>query len=215
MYIDMHVHAEGSWDSSATLNDYMKKTVELKEEGYQIDGICISEHDRYKEPIPDQKLLEESGLTVFTIMEDSLYYGHALIILDTEEHYKEYMKTKYDLRGNDRIEKIESMGGVIVPTHPFRYSANSFGMALDHLNSINIIESINGTNSRKENERALAFMALHNGRFRGVGGSDAHYLREFAACLTRFEVEIKDNSDLIDALKSGDFRALWLAETKS
>jgi hypothetical protein len=63
------------------------------------------------------------------------------------------------------------MGGVIIPTHPFRYSANSFGLALDHLDSINIIESLNGTNSNKENERALAFMALHNGRFKGVGGA--------------------------------------------
>lgn len=213
MYIDMHVHAEGSWDSSATLNDYIRKAMELNGQGYRIDGLCISEHDRYKEPVSERELLEQSGLTVLTIMEDSLYYGHALVILETEEHYKEYMRVKYDLRGENKIERIESMGGVIIPAHPFRFSGNSFGMALDRLDSINIIESLNGTNSRQENERAQAFMALHDGRFRGVGGSDAHYVREFATCLTRFGDDIRDNSDLIKALKGGGFEAVWLADT--
>lgn len=214
-YIDMHTHAEGSWDSSASVNDYLIRSIELNQQGYQIDGVCISEHDRYKEPFPDPELLRQSGLIVLTIMEDSLYYGHALVILESKEIYVEYMKMKYDMRGEDKIEKIESMGGVIIPTHPFRYSANSFGMALDQLDKINIIESLNGTNTQQENERALAFMALHNGRFRGVGGSDAHYIREFATCLTRFEDDIKSCSDLIKGLKGGKFGAVRLADTKS
>jgi hypothetical protein len=188
--------------------------MELNKEGYKIDGICISEHDRYKKPVPDPALLEESGLVVMTTMEDSLYYGHALIILETAEHYREYMKIKFDLKGDNKIALLESMGGVVIPTHPFRYSANSFGMALDQLKDITIIESLNGTNSQKENERALAFMALHNGRFHGIGGSDAHYLREFATCMTSFQDEINDNAGLIRALKSGRFEAVSLADTK-
>ncbi|MBI4595651.1 MAG: PHP domain-containing protein [Candidatus Tectomicrobia bacterium] len=215
MYIDMHVHAEGSWDSSATLNDYLKRAMELKKQGYPIDGLCISEHDRYKQPHPDPALLEQSGLTVLTIVEDTLYHGHALVILETDEDYLEYMKSKYDLRGEDKLENVDSWGGVIIPTHPFRYSGHSFGIALDHLEGIDTIESMNGTNSREENQRALNFMALHNGKFQGIGGSDAHYIREFAACLTHFEAEIRSNGDLIKALKSRKFQAVYLEETKS
>ena len=214
MYIDMHVHAEGSWDSSATVNDYLRKAMELKKQGYRIDGLCVSEHDRHKIPSPSAELLEQSGLTVLTTVEDTLYYGHALVILETEEHYLEYMKTKYDLRGEDRLENVDSLGGIIIPTHPFRYSGHSFGRALDHLEKIDTIECLNGTNSREENERALNFMASHNGKLRGVGGSDAHYIREFALCLTHFEANIRNNADLIKALKGRKFKAVYLEETK-
>jgi hypothetical protein len=86
---------------------------------------------------------------------------------------------------------------------------------LGGLQNIDIIESLNGTNSTNENEEALAFMTLHQGRFKGVGGSDAHYVREFGRCLTWFEDDITNNADLIKALKGEKFKAVHMVETKS
>jgi hypothetical protein len=44
-------------------------------------------------------------------------------------------------------------------------------------------------------------------RLPGIGGSDAHSVREVGVCATEFEAEVRDEGGFLEALRSGRYRA--------
>ena len=80
---------------------------------------------------------------------------------------------------------------------------------------VRIIESHNGQNRRKQNERAAALATQHD--LRGPGGSDAHYLSPqwFLTCATAFDDTITSTAELVEALHYGTYRPCRAAPAAS
>ena len=74
-----------------------------------------------------------------------------------------------------------------------------------------IVETHNGGARKGENEKALE-LAESMG-YRGIGGSDAHLVSAIGACMTSFNGDIRNEKDIVEALRSGDFRPVRLEET--
>jgi hypothetical protein len=76
---------------------------------------------------------------------------------------------------------------------------------------VGIVERLNGGSRPGENERADDLCQERG--FLGTGGSDAHLASHIATCLTQFQADIRREAELVEALLSGQFRPVRLAET--
>ena len=73
------------------------------------------------------------------------------------------------------------------------------------------VEALNGSSRKGENERAQELVQRYS--YLGTGGSDAHFVSAIATCLTYFRAEIRTETDLVTALKGGEFRPVRIEET--
>ena len=114
------------------------------------------------------------------------------------------------------LEMAEEDGAVIVPAHPCRgwgrqhKHAHNFPREL--LGHIVAIETLNGANTVRSNDKALA-LAEEFG-LRGTGGSDAHALWQVGKCVTVFEREVASEEELVEELRAGRFHAAYLEELR-
>jgi hypothetical protein len=113
------------------------------------------------------------------------------------------------LKSDALIDVVYAEGGVAVPAHPFRDSG--FGLKLDELLArhglaLSVVEALNGQNSPRENDAALA--AAEKLGLVGVGGSDAHFTSEkwFLTCATELERPVTDVAGLCAELRAGRAR---------
>jgi hypothetical protein len=67
------------------------------------------------------------------------------------------------------------------------------------------IEVLNGGSNNEENARAQLIANKYN--FKTVGGSDAHFVSSIGKCVTLFKSEIKNEEDLVRALKNDNYSA--------
>jgi len=79
--IDMHVHSNFSYDSKEDIANYIDKAKEMG-----IDGICLTEHDRYELNPDEQKVYNfakwyanREGIFLARNVEVSTEYGHILV----------------------------------------------------------------------------------------------------------------------------------------
>ncbi len=77
---------------------------------------------------------------------------------------------------------------------------------------VRVVERLNGGSRAGENERA-AELCEERG-YLGIGCSDAHLASHICACVTQFEAEIRNEGDLVEALLTGEFRPVWLEDTR-
>ena len=63
---------------------------------------------------------------------------------------------------------------------------------------------------RYRNARADDLCQSHN--LLGIGGSDAHLTSHIATCMTDFEADIRNESNLVDALLGKAFQPVWLKD---
>ena len=76
-----------------------------------------------------------------------------------------------------------------------------------------IVERLNGGSRKGENERAWELCDRFG--YQGIGGSDAHLSSHIGFCLTKFTAHISNEAELVDALLAGDFKPVWLEESKN
>ena len=69
-----------------------------------------------------------------------------------------------------------------------------------------IVETLSGGSREGEQDDALR-LAKDFG-YAGVGGSDAHIVSHIARCVTRFPGDVRDDKDLVEALRAGEFEAI-------
>jgi hypothetical protein len=110
---------------------------------------------------------------------------------------------------------------VIIAAHPYRrlmpfYPADDelWSLALERaaaspaFQHVCALEAINGHGSQHENLFAWQLCARLG--LPGIGGSDAHHVREVGICATRFQQPVYDVGDLVRELKAGRFHAVNL-----
>jgi hypothetical protein len=138
--------------------------------------------------------------------------GHLLVYGINERVLAHIDVTRRMHDGRRIIPELTNLGAVAAPSHPFRESV--FGTIMERditeVAGVRIIESYNGQNRHKQNERAAALALQHD--LRGLGGSDAHYLspKWFLTCATEFDDTITSTAELVEALHYGTYHPVEL-----
>jgi predicted metal-dependent phosphoesterase TrpH len=194
--IDLHVHSRYSGDTDSDPEESIIQAIELG-----LQGIAFTEHYYYGVSEPVEILKEEYGHRILVLrgVEFSADEGHCLIFgVNTD---KLSMK---DAPVHDVIRVVNKMGGVVIPSHPYR-SVNSLGDLVRSVGGIYALEGYNGCNMHSFNVKAIEAANMMNISF--TGGSDAHESQEVGFCLTEFDDEVT-YENFIDLLKAGKYRGV-------
>lgn len=195
MLIDLHCHTRRYSACSALTPEALVRAAAAR----SLDGVCLTEHDALWPSSDVDRLRAEMNFLVLRGMEVTTEVGHVLI----------YGVPKFDpamasLAELHRIARSE--GGLMFLAHPSRrYGTLSPGELAQVFDSV---ESHNGTEGALQDQNATRI--AERLRLPGIGGSDAHSLREAGVCATEFNLSISDEASLIEALGSGAYRAVRL-----
>ncbi len=207
MILDLHNHSVISDDSRAKVENYCQWITRRQ---IPLDGFVLSEHRQFDDVSDYRALEDEYGLLILKASEVETEYGHVLVFGVNADLRAAFPFDDVRLPLARVVEQSARCGAVAVPCHPGRPRV---GMCahfekLGPVEGVTIIETLNGGSRGEENERAIEF-AKRQG-FQGVGGSDAHIVSHIGRCATRFEREIENMDQLIQALQEGDCEAISL-----
>lgn len=215
MYVDMHSHSVSSDDSRATVEQYLDWIQVLRKRGNSVDGIVLTEHRKFDKDADYSALASRHGVVVLKGSELDTHMGHFLVYGIKEGLLNAIDFSDVNIDPVELMEKAEEHGAIAVPAHPGRARVGLF----EHMNGVidfpglHVVETLNGGNRMGENEKALD-IAREQG-FRGIGGSDAHLPSSIGMYLTNFAATIHNESDLVEALRAGEFSPVRLDETSA
>jgi predicted metal-dependent phosphoesterase TrpH len=213
MVIDLHVHTSpASPCSSASVDGLIE---EAKRIG--LDGICLTDHNYVWDPAAIQELNRRHGFLVLMGNEITTDQGD-MVVFGLHKDIQGIIKL-------DALRKeVEEAGGFMIVAHPFRgfltFGVGQLGLTPEKamerplFTMVDAVEILNGKVTPKENSFA-AEVAAGLG-LPQTGGSDAHEVAEVGIYATRFSkgVRIRNEKDLIAALKSGAYSALAYRKEK-
>jgi len=205
MLVDMHVHTNiSSRCSSIRPEELVERAREVG-----LDAVCVTEHSTYRGAQVNHEYALKHGFKVFRGMEVLTELGD-MLVFGWQGEIRYYLVPFEDLKG-----EVEKQNGVIIPAHPCRGEddarhRNRYGIPNELLEAIFAIETRNGAVNRKSNAEAERIRKKYD--LFGVGGSDAHHFSHIGRCVTVFEDEIADEVGLMEALRSGRYRAAYAEE---
>ncbi len=209
--IDLHVHTyPASPCSSASLDALIQ---EAKRIG--LDGICLTDHNHLWDPASVKDLRRKHGLLILRGNEVTTNQGDVLVFgLEKDIQGIVDLKT---LR-----KEVEEADGFMILAHPFRgflvVGVDQAGLTPEKamerplFNYVDAVEVLNGKVTEAENRFALE--VTEGLGLPGTGGSDAHETAEVGMYATEFYQEIRNEEDLIDALKSGQYAPVVFQKEK-
>jgi predicted metal-dependent phosphoesterase TrpH len=210
--VDLHLHTRrGSADSNLSTKDLVERARAIG-----IGAVCITEHDTIWDLKEIAPLTSEAGVSCLRGMEVTTEMGHVGVFGLTE-----YVGGIYKLRELRKV--VDRQGGIMIANHPFRYKLDPrFSFINDDHEPIDVehpdraakleiiqlcdaVEVLNAACSEEENVFALR-VARALGRAE-VAGSDSHSANSVGVVTTLFSGEVRNERELIDAIKAGSTRA--------
>lgn len=207
MWIDTHCHTKHSYDNWLEPLDLIRRAKALG-----LDGVCITEHYSYEASEPVERIGREEGFLVLRGVEIATDRGHLLAYGIEDDGWNVWGRDSY-LPLNEVIERINSLGGICAPAHPFRdmgFSGLLEGL-LD-LEGIAAVESHNGGNIDSDND--LAIQASEHLELPTLGGSDCHKVVAVGRCATEFSQPVHDMTSFLAAVRAGACRGAYYAPYK-
>jgi predicted metal-dependent phosphoesterase TrpH len=192
MLIDLHCHTKVHSRCSALTPEALVRAAQAR----GLDGVCITEHDALW-PLDDiEALARELGFVVLRGIEVTTEVGHVLVY--GARQFRPEMSTLAELH---RITSGE--GALMYLAHPSR----RYGTLppSDLASVFDSVESHNGTEGMLQNDNAARLTA--GMRLPGIGGSDAHSVREVGVCATEFTADVRAEQSLLEALRIGEYSA--------
>lgn len=200
--IDLHVHTSpASPCSSAPVDEVIE---EAKRIG--LDGICLTEHNVLWNSDTVSELRQKHGFLVLRGNEITTDQGDVLVF-GLQRDIKGIIKL-----GDLREEVLKAHGFMIV-AHPFRgfltFGVGQLGLTPEKamerslFKQVDAIEVMNGKVTEKENTFASEVAAGLG--MPKTGGSDAHEVSEVGLYATQFSETIRNEKDLIEALRNGRY----------
>jgi predicted metal-dependent phosphoesterase TrpH len=184
----------------------------LRKRGHTVDGIVLTEHRKFDFDKDYSTLARENSLLILKGSELDTRFGHVLVYGVTGALTNDIDFSDVRIETRELMAAAKQHDALAVPAHPGR-----FGIGLteyieqgESFDGLEIVERVNGGSRAGENERAEELCQSHG--YLGIGGSDAHLTSDIAACMTEFNAKITDESSLVDALLSKEFRAVWLKD---
>ena len=207
MLIDLHSHtypkSDDSFLSPAQLIHQAKRV--------GLDGICLTEHDRFWDSESIAVLSHEYDFPIFPGCEVTTEDGHLLVFgLDRYIFGMHRAALVNDL--------VDRAGGAIVVAHRYRRlyqegessTDGAYDSMLDRGSGSSLfslddaVETLNGRGSDTENAFSLEVANRFN--IRGVGSSDAHSAEDIGTFATDFLHPVRALAGLIHQLKAGSFQ---------
>lgn len=193
--IDLHIHSRYSEDNDSDPEEIIERAVELS-----LDGIAFTEHYYYEASEHIAPLIDKykETITILRGVEFSATDGHCLVFgINTDRIPDRYITMRHLIR------VVDSLGGVVIPAHPFR-GINSIGDLLFNLSGLFAIEGFNGCSMPAFNNKAIKAATKLSIPF--TGGSDSHSPAEVGSCYTVFNEPVSQDN-IVRLLKSGKFTA--------
>lgn len=201
MTIDLHVHTStGSPCSSAPVDDLIQ---EAKRIG--LSGICLTDHNHVWHPDRVADLRRKHDFLVLRGNEITTDQGD-ILVFGLDKDIQGIIKLE-DLR-----EEVRAAGGMMVVAHPFRgflvFDAAELGLtpkkAMERrlFKYVDGVEVMNSKVTKEEND--FARKVAGGLGMPGTGGSDAHGVQEVGIYATHFPGTIRDEKELVQALKRGE-----------
>jgi predicted metal-dependent phosphoesterase TrpH len=196
MWIDCHCHTKHSYDNWLEPVDLVRRAKALG-----LDGVCITEHYSYEASFPVEQVGRDEGLLVLRGVEIATDRGHMLAYGVEDDGWNIWGRDNY-LPIAEVIERINGLGGICVPAHPFReIGLASLLEGLLDLTGIAAVETHNGGNQDSDND--LAISAARHMVLPALGGSDCHKTAAVGRCATKFSQPVTDMASFIAAVRAG------------
>jgi histidinol phosphatase-like PHP family hydrolase len=205
MILDLHNHSIRSDDGRAKVENYCQW---IRRRGIPIDGFVLTEHRQWDAESDYRGLEDEHGLLILKGSEVETDYGHVLVFGVNDDLVHAFDFARIDLPLGLVLESAARCGAFAVPCHPGRpkVGMRAHIEAQGEVAGVEVIETLNGGSRGRENDDAIELAQRHG--WRGVGGSDAHIVSHVGRCATRFESEIRDEQQLVRALREGRYEAI-------
>ncbi len=163
-----------------------------------IDGICLTEHDRWWPETELDSLRQRTGFLIFSGVELTTDLGHVLAF-GLPESASSAIAAELAARAAEH-------GALLFLAHPARDSLLRLNRQV--IDTFASVEAINGSDSHLKNMAATGMSRAF--RLPGIAGSDAHTLEEAGRAATRFLDPTADNASLLAALHAGRYEAVSL-----
>lgn len=197
MKIDLHCHTKYSHDNYLEPEELIEQALRMG-----LDGICITEHFSFEASLPVEDISVPEGFFVFRGVEISTDMGHLLAYGVGNDSWNIWNGSLY-LNARDVVERIHSIGGICVPSHPFR-GWDSFGSMALELDGLDAIETHNGCNTMEMNSQAMSCARIRS--LPSIGGSDCHRREQVGRAYTVFSNPVKTIADLVAEIQKGNCR---------
>jgi len=202
MWIDTHCHTKYSYDNWLEPLDLIRRAKALG-----LDGAVITEHYSYDASAPVEQVGCDEGFLILRGVEIATDKGHLLAYGVTDDGWNVWGRDSY-LPLEEVIERVNDLGGICAPAHPFRnVGLASLMEGLLELKDIAAVESHNGVNAESDNDLAIS-ASSHLG-LPTLGGSDCHKTVAVGRCATEFSQPVHDMASFIAAVKAGACRGAY------
>jgi predicted metal-dependent phosphoesterase TrpH len=202
MWIDTHCHTKYSYDNWLEPVSLIRRAKFLG-----IDAVCITEHYSYEASEPVEQIGRDEGFLVLRGVEISTNRGHLLAYGVEDDGWNTWGRDNY-LPLEDVIERVNFLGGICVPAHPFReVGLASLLEGIHGLHGIAGVESHNGNNCEGDNQ--LAIQAAQQRGLPTLGGSDCHKTEAVGRCATEFSEPVTCMADFVAAVRSASCRGAY------
>jgi len=203
--IDLHVHTyPASPCSVARVEDVI---LEAKRIG--LDGVCLTDHNYIWDKARVEELRRKHDFLILRGNEITTDQGD-MLVFGLERPIQGIIKL-------DELRILVSEAeGFIIAAHPFRgfllFGSGQLGLTPEKamerplFKKVEGVEVLNSKVTEKEN-RFAAEVAKGTG-LAGTGGSDAHQVSDVGLYATRFFSKIRNEKELIDALRGGRYEAV-------
>lgn len=209
--LDLHVHTcPASPCSSASVDALIE---EAKRIG--LGGICLTDHNHVWDPAEVEALRRKHGFLVLRGNEITTNQGD-ILVFGLEKDIQGIIDLK-ELR-----REVDEADGFMIVAHPFRgflvVGVDQAGLTPEKamerpmFQYVDAVEVLNGKVTEKENH--FASQVAEGLGLAATGGSDAHDVSEVGLYATEFYTEIRNEQDLIEALKSGDYAPVVFEEER-
>ena len=199
--IDLHMHTSPASACASSPVDEMIE--EAKRIG--LDGICLTDHNYRWDPKDIQKLRDKHQFLVLGGNEITTVQGD-IVVFGLDEDIQGIIALK------DLAEKVAAVDGFMIAAHPFRgflaVSGDKLGLDVDRaanrpmFSLVNGVETLNSKVTMDENRFCGQVAKALN--LPATGGSDAHLAGEVGVYATKFSRVIKNEEELMAALRAGD-----------
>jgi predicted metal-dependent phosphoesterase TrpH len=192
MRFDLHMHTiRHSPDSEMDPFALVRRAVELK-----LDGVVITEHDwLWTEDELNELRAAAPGLVVLGGIEVSCREGHFLTY-----GVRDPFALPHGIRVADLCREVHKQGGAVVAAHPFRWGQRFDEILKNERPELDGLElrtsNMDGDCRRRAAEVQKAY------RLAGLGSSDAHNESVLGYCYTEFARPVRDNRELVAAIRS-------------
>lgn len=193
MIIDTHIHeSKYSLDSEISLEEIVNRAKKIG-----LDGVCITDHESSQIMDEAHAYSKSTGFLILVGAEILTYEGDILVF-----GLKHLPNKK--MHAKDLLKIVSDNNGIAISAHPYRNNNRGMGDYIREAKMLGLsgVEAFNGSTEPYQN--LLSYSLATELNLPCIGSSDAHVIENVGKYATVFPNGIRDEKDLIQAIKEGN-----------